>query len=183
MNKRYRVVGLSILTAVLLSGCTNKRTQFKSYNEVQDNHIERVESNDKIDNSDIACVGDHCIAKITKTSKCTNPIKAFSILKSPKTETRAVFNLSTIDRFPQIESYSQTVSIQVGAFRNYSGAEIYKRRYSMLSSQYKAVIKNGQKDAEPIFRVQIEGFKSELEAKRFISKHIHSLSRAFLVRR
>jgi len=87
-----------------------------------------------------------------------------------------------VDRFPKIDTYAHNVSIQVGAFRKHSGAEIYMRRYSMLSSQYVAVIKTGQKDAKPIFRVQIEGFRDESEARKFIAKYKYTLTGAFLVK-
>ena len=90
---------------------------------------------------------------------------------------------SPIDRFPKINSYSQKVSVQVGAFRQYSGAEVSLREYNMLHNRRKAVIKNGYKDAKPIYRVQIEGFGTESEARRFISKYKHTLNGAFLVRR
>lgn len=74
------------------------------------------------------------------------------------------------------------VSIQVGAFRRYRGAEIYARRYGLLSNRYKTVIKNGFKSNRPIYRVQIEGFSNEDEANEFISKY-SILSNSFLVRR
>ena len=102
-------------------------------------------------------------------------------------------NLNTLERdpyvtsramehFPKIESFNQKTSIQVGAFRKHAGATVYAKRYSLLS-KYKTVIKNGTKDAKPLYRVQIEGFSSELEAREFISKHQYSLNGAFLVRR
>jgi rare lipoprotein A len=90
---------------------------------------------------------------------------------------------SSVDKLPKINNYSQKVSVQVGAFRQYSGAEVSLREYNMLHNKRKAVIKNGYKDAKPIYRVQIEGFGTESEARRFISKYKHTLNGAFLVRR
>ncbi len=76
------------------------------------------------------------------------------------------------------------VSIQVGAFRRYAGAKVYARRYGLLSSKYKTVIKNGFKDNRPIYRVQIEGFLDNDEANAFIEKYpILSYSDSFLVSR
>ena len=190
--KKRDIVGLSIFTAILLIGCVQKTTQFKAYNEVQNTKVSLPISNK-------ACVGDNCTAKIAKTDKCPNSVKPFAILAKAETEKiesvyddsdysisivedEPYLSLNLVDSFPQIDIDLKKVSIQVGAFRKYSGAEIYKRRYSMLSNQYKAVIKNGLKDSKPIFRVQIEGFESELEANRFISEHKHSLGGAFLVR-
>jgi len=79
--------------------------------------------------------------------------------------------------------YSQsvgTVSIQVGAFRKYSGAEVYVDRYSRVSNRYKVAIKTGTKNSKPIHRVQIEGFQNSSEAKRFINRN--GLSNVFLVK-
>jgi len=78
-------------------------------------------------------------------------------------------------------SNSSNTSIQVGAFRNYSGATRYVRRYSALSNKYKVVIKTGTKDNQPIYRVRIEGFKNQREAKNFMN--VYGIQDAFLVRR
>ena len=78
-------------------------------------------------------------------------------------------------------SNNPSISIQVGAFRQYSGAKRYLRRYSALSNKYRTTIKTGQKDNQPIYRVQIEGFKSDIEAKRFMNSY--GIEGAFLVRR
>jgi len=83
--------------------------------------------------------------------------------------------------YPRIEQFSQKTSIQVGAFRRYTGAKIYARRYGLLSHQYKTVIKKDMKDNKPLYRVRIEGFENEHKAKAFISRY--SLNGAFLVRR
>jgi len=78
-------------------------------------------------------------------------------------------------------SYNSNLSIQVGAFREYEGAKRYARRYSALSSKYRTTIKAERKDNQPIYRVQIEGFKSDMEAKRFMNSY--GIEGAFLVRR
>jgi len=78
-------------------------------------------------------------------------------------------------------SNNRNLSIQVGAFRQYSGAKRYLRRYSALSNKYRTTIKAGKKDNQPIYRVQIEGFKSDREAKRFMNNY--AIQGAFLVRR
>jgi len=83
--------------------------------------------------------------------------------------------------YPRIEQSSKKTSIQVGAFRRYAGAKIYARRYGLLSHQYKTVIKKYIKDNKPIYRVRIEGFANEHQAKAFMSRY--SLNGAFLVRR
>ncbi len=72
-------------------------------------------------------------------------------------------------------------SIQVGAFRKYAGAKVYAKRYSLLTSKYSVNIKENVKENEPIYRVQIEGFSNETEAKEFMNRY--GLDGAFLVRR
>jgi hypothetical protein len=72
-------------------------------------------------------------------------------------------------------------SIQVGAFRKYAGAKVYAKRYSLLTSKYNVEIKENVKDRKPIYRVQIEGFSNENEAKNFMERY--GLNGAFLVRR
>ncbi len=72
-------------------------------------------------------------------------------------------------------------SIQVGAFRKYAGAKVYAKRYSLLTSKYNVDIKENVKDNKPIYRVQIEGFSNEREAKEFMNRY--GLNGAFLVRR
>jgi len=83
--------------------------------------------------------------------------------------------------YHRIEQYSQKTSIQVGAFRRYAGAKIYAKRYGLLSHKYKTIIRKDIKDNLPIYRVRIEGFENEHQAKVFMSRY--SLNGAFLVRR
>ena len=76
---------------------------------------------------------------------------------------------------------SNNIAIQVGAFRKYSGAKIYMKRYNALSSKYKVSIKTGTKNNQPLHRVRIESFKNNIEAKRFI--YSYGIRDAFLVRK
>ena len=78
---------------------------------------------------------------------------------------------------------SSQISIQVGAFRNFAGATQYANRYSLLDQNHKANIKKHIKDAQPLYRVQIEGFSSDMEAREFMSLHNLKSKGAFLVRR
>lgn len=59
-------------------------------------------------------------------------------------------------------------AVQIGAFRNASGAEHFRdiHRYD----SYKTIIKKSELDDKPMFRVFISGFKSEDEAKDFIKE-------------
>lgn len=71
-------------------------------------------------------------------------------------------------------------AIQVGAFRNYSGAKSYLERYNRFGKKYKVGIKTGTKNNKPIHRVQIVGFKNASEAESFMNRN--GLSDAFLVK-
>lgn len=73
------------------------------------------------------------------------------------------------------------VTVQVGAFRKFSGAQKYAKRYSLMNSQYSVAIQKDFKDAKPIYRVQVNGFFSFKEAKTFISRY--GSQGAFLVRK
>ena len=77
------------------------------------------------------------------------------------------------------KSYVKTVAIQVGAFRQYTGAKKYVKKYAILSSKYKVTIKTGAKDQKPLYRVRIEGFSSRSKAEEFKKKY--GLVGAFLV--
>ena len=77
--------------------------------------------------------------------------------------------------------FSNKSSIQVGAFRKYAGAKVYAKRYSLLTTKYNVEIKKNVKDNQPLYRVQIEGFSNESEAKQFMERY--GLAGAFLVRR
>ena len=72
-------------------------------------------------------------------------------------------------------------TIQVGAFRHYSGAKKTAKKYSLLSSQYSVKIETGVKGGIPIHRVRISGFHSKGQAKAFMQRY--ASNDAFLVRR
>ncbi len=71
--------------------------------------------------------------------------------------------------------------VQVGAFKRYEGAKIYKRKYAALDSRYKPVIKKfSDVDGTPLYRVWLMGFGSEQEARDF--KACNDMDGAFIVR-
>jgi len=86
-----------------------------------------------------------------------------------------------MDESPLIENFSEKTAIQVGAFREYAGAKVYAKKYDLLSDQYNVEIKENIKDDQPLYRVRIEGFSNEFEAKEFIARY--ELNGAFLVRK
>lgn len=68
--------------------------------------------------------------------------------------------------------------VQIGAFRNLSGATIYKKEHA--NKNYATQIKKYMLDNKPIYRVFLTGFRSENEARDFIEAgHI---SGAFIAR-
>jgi hypothetical protein len=78
-------------------------------------------------------------------------------------------------------SFTTKTAIQIGAFRRYAGAQIYAKKYDLLSSNYHVKIETGMKDNMPLHRVRIGGFSTRGEAQKFIARY--GISDAFLVRR
>ncbi len=72
-------------------------------------------------------------------------------------------------------------SVQIGSFRNPSGAKIYQQRYNNYLNRYKTIIVKGIYEDRPIYRVWLSGFKSENEARDFISED--NFRGAFIIRR
>lgn len=71
--------------------------------------------------------------------------------------------------------------VQVGAFRRYEGAQVYKRQYTGLFENYTPVIKRfSDVDGAALYRVWLMGFGSEQEARDF--KDNNDLEGAFIVR-
>jgi len=118
------------------------------------------------------------------TEKASDKIAAAESYESVNQNSYILPALSTVNNaYSSYDTFSNNsnISIQVGAFRKYAGAKRYVRRYSALSNNYRVVIKRGQKNNQPIYRVRIEGFKNNMEAKRFMN--VYSINDAFLVRR
>lgn len=59
--------------------------------------------------------------------------------------------------------------VQIGAFRNLSGAKTYQDQFNYQNERYKAVVKEGIHEGYAIYRVWIQGFNSEDEAYDFVS--------------
>lgn len=70
--------------------------------------------------------------------------------------------------------------VQIGAFKNPSGARIYKDEHNRAGGRYEAFIQEGYLGREKIYRVWLRGFGSETEARDFISKSRYQ--GAFIVR-
>jgi len=61
-------------------------------------------------------------------------------------------------------------AVQIGAFRNKSGAYRYAKKYSFVENRYSSKVLKGEKDGISLYRVYLTGFKSESEARNFKSK-------------
>jgi len=71
--------------------------------------------------------------------------------------------------------------IQVGAFKRFAGAQIYKIRHAKLDNRYRSIIKKmHDEDGTPLYRVWLMGFGTEDEALDFILEH--NIDGAFVVR-
>jgi rare lipoprotein A len=71
--------------------------------------------------------------------------------------------------------------VQVGAFRRYAGAEIYRKRYASFDPKYHPVIRKfSDVNGMPLYRVWLMGFGSEEEARDFKARH--AMPGAFIVR-
>ena len=60
--------------------------------------------------------------------------------------------------------------VQIGAFRNESGAKRYASEYN---GTYKTTVIEAHHDGAPMYRVFLTGFRSEDEARDFISSGVH----------
>jgi rare lipoprotein A len=82
-------------------------------------------------------------------------------------------NMRTIDmkRLAQGPKHSvlTTFFVQIGSFERFEGAISTKQKYASYSG-YSAIIKDGEYNNKRIFRVWLGGFKSESEARDFISQ-------------
>jgi len=70
--------------------------------------------------------------------------------------------------------------IQVGAFRQYNGAQTIKQNYKSRYSRYNPIIKHSNMDGQKLYRVWLMGFGSEQESRDFIASN--RLYGAFIVR-
>jgi len=127
----------------------------------------------------VSVYGEKLLSKAPKSSKHYNS----KIQVTNQSRRAYTLPKKVIQDYPKVTSYNKHNYVQIGAFRNQAGATTCASRYSLLSRQYKAIIRDSILDQKIIYRVHIEGFTSESEARRFIAKHKNSLSGAFLVRR
>jgi len=91
--------------------------------------------------------------------KVQKPIKRYTT-KSSKSKVKYVEKVLLSD-----------FAVQVGSFMDLNMAKNYKIKYQAISKDYKTSIKIAQVDDITYYRVWIQGFKSENEARDFIKKN------------
>ncbi len=67
------------------------------------------------------------------------------------------------------ESVLNNFFVQIGSFERFQGAKVTKEKYSSFHG-YSAIIKDTEYNNKRLFRVWLSGFKSEAEARDFISR-------------
>jgi len=210
-NKINKLLTLTTIGAISMSGCTSKTIQimdtkvnkvtvpqvkqekvpkWKSltnskkeecvdcYATISKKSIERV--NNMASNSTV--VYDYDYSKALSDVDSVNNIK-LEEYKNPYLVDESYSDNRDESLYAKIENkkLSSKNSIQVGAFRKYAGAKVYAKRYSLLTRKYNVEIKENVQDNRPLYRVQIEGFSNENEAREFMNRY--GLNGAFLVRR
>ena len=141
-----------------------KRVQLKSFEPIEEHYVDNVIDTKSYGTYDYSVTPDDTY------------IEQGNIKVTPK---QSYVN-SSRNSFNTKLTYDTT--IQVGAFRHYSGAEKIAKKYSLLSSsQYRVKIETGTKDGLPIHRVRISGFHSKGQAKAFMQRY--ASNDAFFVRR
>jgi len=210
-NKINKLLTLTTIGAISMSGCTSKTVQimdtkvnkvtvpqvkqervskWKSltnskkeecvdcYATISKKSIERV--NNMASNSTV--VYDYDYSKTLSDVDSVNNIK-LEEYKNPYLVDELYSDNRDESLYTKIENkkLSSKNSIQVGAFRKYAGAKVYAKRYSLLTRKYNVEIKENVQDNRPLYRVQIEGFSNENEAREFMNRY--GLNGAFLVKR
>ena len=74
-----------------------------------------------------------------------------------------------------------SVYVQIGSFALITGAQTYQKRFESLGEHYQAIIKEQTVKGNNIFKVLISGFKSDAEARTYISTH-NGFENAFIIR-
>ena len=190
INKKLIFIS-SISLSLLGTGCSSKSIKVNSseitpYKAVQ---LEQVEKNtsflcvpkldtatptisswkNKLSSNNSAvndCTGNKCIASTIKPKSSSNS----DVVVGDESITPA-----------QDPYFASNITVQVGAFRKLSGAKSYAKRYALMDNQYSVAIQEEMKDLTPIYRVHVNGFFSNREAKIFINKY--GSQGAFLVRK
>ncbi len=99
--------------------------------------------------------------KIGMIGKGTAPVE-LEVLGFDKT-------IQTLSPGGKKEVILRNFAVQIGSFRRKQGALITQRRNALIDGRYRAVVKRFDYEGAPLYRVWLTGFKSEKEARDFIS--------------
>ena len=77
-------------------------------------------------------------------------------------------DMSSLAKGPK-QSVLNSFFVQIGSFERFEGASITKQKYQSFHG-YSAIIKDTEYNNKRLFRVWLGGFKSEAEARDFISR-------------
>jgi len=143
------------------------------------------------------CIGNHCIASFAQSNKIQKlpKFKHFTqnIVESVNRDEESEDNIDSYIVSNQAETtqppieedsksyFASNSTVQIGAFSQYSRAKTYAKRYKLMGDQFRTTITKGIKNHKSIYRVRVEGFESNHEAKQFIA--MYSQTGAFLVRK
>ena len=203
MKINKKLILLSTVSSLLLvTGCLAKEISVSDSQSSWKNKLSVNSNQDKLED----CKGNECLASIAKpnetiveetdivvgdetitpseepyfTSNITETIE-YDYSDSPFLE-ESLVEIATVssDYLEHIDVIATNdVAVQVGAFRKFSGAQKYAKRYSLMNRQYSVAIQEDIKNSKPIYRVQVNGFSNNEEANRFISRY--GTEDAFLV--
>ena len=178
MRTYFKIILSLSSCALILNGCFSKTI---TITEVVDKNVSVTsKSRGKIVKADSAkkeeCTDCYATAlvepKSIETEDETKYYASYNYVEMPE-ETNSAYGDYLLEE-------NNLISIQVGAFRKYSGAKRYKQKYRLLSSNYTVEIKTVQKENKPLYRVRIEGFSDKFEAKEFMDRY--GIRNAFLAR-
>jgi rare lipoprotein A len=104
--------------------------------------------------------------KVGVSQKGTAPV-TLEVLGFEPSATRTI-DIARLAKGPR-ESVLNSFFVQIGAFERFEGAKLTKEKYASFEG-YSSIIKDTEYNNKRLFRVWLGGFKSEAEARDFISR-------------
>lgn len=104
--------------------------------------------------------------KIGLDKKGTAPVTLEVLGFEPSTS--RTIDMQAIAKGPS-ESVLTNFFVQIGSFERFEGAKLTKEKYASYNG-YSAIVKDTEYNNKRLFRVWLGGFKSEAEARDFISR-------------
>ena len=203
MKINKKLILLSAISSLLLvTGCSANEISVSDSQSSWKNKLSVNSNQDKLED----CKGNECLASIAKPNETIVEETDIVVEDEPITPSEDPYFRSNIsetieydyssspfleENLVEIATVSSDylehidviatndVAVQVGAFRKFSGAQKYAKRYSLMNRQYSVAIQEDIKNSKPIYRVQVNGFSNNEEANRFISRY--GTQDAFLV--